>query len=325
MQNIRVQKYLPDNEAIWNAFVASSKNGTFLFDRQFMEYHSDRFDDFSLMLFSDDKVMAILPAHLKDNTVYSHLGLTYGGLLLLNSTKLCDCIAMLHAILKFLNQQKIETLYIKSIPYIYHKLPSNELEYAAFTAGASVVRRDSLSVIESSSRIKFSKSRLESVRRGQNNGLHIREDNNFELFWNQVLIPNLEGKHAAKPVHSVAEIMQLHQKFPENIRHFNVYLDDQIVAGTTVFVSDQVAHPQYVSGLPNKNETGALDFLYHHLISDVFVDKKFFDFGISNEENGMKLNQGLVFWKESFGARTITQDFYVIPTQNYSLLESVII
>jgi hypothetical protein len=75
----------------------------------------------------------------------------------------------------------------------------------------------------------------------------------------------------------------------------------------------------------NKNELGSLDFLYHHLITSVFKEKRFFDFGISNEEQGEKLNEGLVFWKESFGASTIVHDFYEVETSNYGLLDMVLI
>ena len=98
-----------------------------------------------------------------------------------------------------------------------------------------------------------------------------------------------------------------------------------IVAGTTVFVTDTVAHPQYISGNANKNELGSLDYLYGFLINTVFPDVHYFDFGISNEQQGLKLNQGLVFWKESFGARTVVQDFYEVDTKNYPLLNNVII
>ena len=112
---------------------------------------------------------------------------------------------------------------------------------------------------------------------------------------------------------------------PQNIRHFNVYHNDTIVAGTTVFVTDTVAHPQYISGNTDKNELGSLDYLYDYLINTVFPGIRYFDFGISNEQQGRKLNHGLVFWKESFGARTFVQDFYEVNTANYHLLNDVII
>jgi hypothetical protein len=61
------------------------------------------------------------------------------------------------------------------------------------------------------------------------------------------------------------------------------------------------------------------------LISETFKNKRFFDFGISNENQGRKLNNGLSYWKESFGASTIIQDFYEVKTSNYCLLDTVLI
>lgn len=182
-----------------------------------------------------------------------------------------------------------------------------------------------MAVLDLSKPYTISKTRKECIRRGIKNNLVIKEELDFKLFWEEVLEPNLDKKYQAKPVHSIAEIEMLQRKFPNNIRHFNVYQDDKIVAGTTIFVSENVAHPQYVSGMGNKNELGSLDFLYHHLITSVFMGKRFFDFGISNEDQGKKLNEGLVFWKESFGASIIVHDFYEVKTSNYGLLDTVLI
>ena len=68
-----------------------------------------------------------------------------------------------------------------------------------------------------------------------------------------------------------------------------------------------------------------MDFLYNHLIQNVFSNDKYFDFGISNENNGLQLNESLHYWKESFGARTIVQNFYEIETKNYVNLNQVLI
>ena len=147
----------------------------------------------------------------------------------------------------------------------------------------------------------------------------------FEEFWNQILIPNLTQKHHAKPVHSLEEIIKLKALFTENIRQFNVYQSGIIVAGTTIFETTNVAHCQYISGKEGKNELGGLDLLFYQLISETFKNKRFFDFGTSNENQGRKLNNGLSFWKESFGASTIVHDFYEVETSNGSLLEIVLL
>ena len=324
MNKYTIKQYESKDYERWNSFVGKAKNGTFLFYRDFMEYHANRFRDYSLIVLDGEKWVAILPANVVGNEVFSHQGLTYGGLVYTEKLKLASVIETFKSILSFLNDNKIEQLQLKLIPSIYHQKPAEELNYALFLAEAKLVRRDSLAVIDLSKPYTISKTRKECIRRGIKNNLVIQEELNFKLFWNEVLEPNLDKKHQAKPVHSLAEIEMLQQKFPSNIRHFNVYQGDKIVAGTTIFISENVAHPQYVSGMDNKNELGSLDFLYHHLITSVFKDKRFFDFGISNEEHGKKLNEGLVFWKESFGASTIVQDFYEVETINFTKLENVL-
>ena len=290
-----------------------------------MEYHSDRFQDFSLIVLDGEKWLGVLPANIVGNQVFSHQGLTYGGLVYNEKVKLASVIEIFRSILLFLNDNKMEKLQLKLIPSIYHIKPAEELNYALFLAEAQLIRRDSMAVLDLSKPYTISKTRKECIRRGIKNNLVIKEELDFKLFWEEVLEPNLDKKYKAKPVHSIAEIEMLQRKFPNNIRHFNVYQDDKIVAGTTIFVSENVAHPQYVSGMGNKNELGSLDFLYHHLITSVFMGKRFFDFGISNEDQGKKLNEGLVFWKESFGASIIVHDFYEVKTSNYGLLDTVLI
>ncbi|HEX9979239.1 MAG TPA: GNAT family N-acetyltransferase [Flavobacterium sp.] len=320
-----VRKYERKYFDIWNAFIATAKNATFLFHRDFMEYHSDRFRDCSMIIYENENPVALLPAHVEGNVVYSHNGLTYGGLVYGEKVKLAEIISIFSSVLKYLNSEGVMRMAIKTIPSIYHLKPAEEFHYALFLADAVLTRRDALSVIDLSKPYTVTKTRRESIRRGIKNELVIKEEPEFRLFWEKILIPNLAKKHGVKPVHSLEEIEKLHRSFPENIRHFNVYHQEQIVAGTTVFVSENVAHPQYISGREDKNTLGSLDFLYHHLLTEVFTQKRFFDFGISNEQQGRKLNEGLVFWKESLGANTVVQDFYEVDTINFASLEKVLI
>ena len=325
MKKYLVTQYNASHYDVWNAFISSSKNATFLFHRDFMEYHQNRFKDFSLLVFDDDNLVAVLPANRVEVEVFSHQGLTYGGLVLNEKARLSTTILIFRDILKFFNENGVLKLTIKLLPKFYNKSFSDELEYCLFITNSKIIQSDSLSTINLLKPYFISKTRNESIRRGEKNSLVIKEELEFELFWNQILIPNLDKKHKVKPVHSVSEIQLLQSRFPNNIRHFNVYQDDKIVAGTTVFVTDNVAHPQYISGNEAKNELGSLDYLYHHLITTVFKDKNYFDFGISNELQGRKINEGLLFWKESFGAKTVVQHFHEVETANYYLLENVLI
>lgn len=325
MKNYTVRGYTSEDYALWNAFISSAKNATFLFHRDFMEYHKDRFLDFSLLVFEAEKVVSVIPANRVGDALFSHQGLTYGGFVFDAKIKLGEVIAITKVVLQFLKHHGINTFQLKLIPSIYHQFFAEEIEYALFLTKAQLIRRDCLSVLDLTQPFTFSKDRRKCVSRGEKNNLSIREELKFELFWSEILIPNLHKKHHSKPVHTAAEMSSLQQKLPENIRHFNVYHNNVIIAGTTVFVTDRVAHPQYISGNEQKNELGSLDYLYDYLIKEVFKDKAFFDFGPSHLENGTKIQKGILFWKQSFGTKTTVQDYYEIDTAAFGLLDDILI
>jgi hypothetical protein len=320
-----VRIYQDSDYKQWNVFIAQAKNATFLFHRDFMEYHKDRFEDYSLIVLDGERWVAILPANRLENEVFSHQGLTYGGLVYNEKIKLASVIEIFRTVLFFLNENKIDKIHIKIIPSIYHQKPAEELHYALFLTEAQLIRRDTMAVIDLSKKLLIAGGRKEGIKKGKINKLEIKEVADFHDFWNEILIPNLDLKYQAKPVHSLQEITKLKVLFPKSIRQFNVYENGNIVAGTTIFESENVAHAQYISGKEDKNELGGLDVLYYHLLSEVFYKKKFFDFGISNENQGRKLNNGLAYWKESFGASTIVHDFYEVETANFIKLSDVLL
>lgn len=291
-----------------------------------MEYHQDRFDDNSYMVFKTNKPFALFPANKVESTLISHLGLSFGGLLLQPDAKFDDVLLAFSALLKQIEIDEITDVTIKITPKIYHDLPSDELDYLLFKLNAKLFRRDVASVIECSNQLEVNSSnRKRGLKRAKNNNLEVKESTDFESFWNDVLIPNLKKQHDAKPVHSIEEIEKLNKKFPKNIRQFNVYKETEVVAGCTIFESKNVAHAQYISGNENKQELGSLDILFDYLINSVFKNKKYFDFGISNENEGQQINRGLLSWKESFGARSATIDFYSIESKNHSKLNTTLI
>lgn len=301
--------YQPSDRSLWNAFLAKAKNATFLFHRDFMEYHSDRFTDHSLLIFQGEQLVGLLPATTKDEILYSHQGLTYGGIIVEQKCKLEAFLAIFDTVVSYA-KAKFRSVYFKTLPAIYAQLPSDELLYALFLHNAKLVRRDTLSVIDYRNPLQISSKRHYEIQKGIKSGIQVAQKQDFTEFWNEVLIPNLKEKHGTLPVHSLDEITLLKSRFPKNIAQYNAYYKGQIVAGATLFITESVVHVQYISSNSLRSTTGALDYLFSYLI-DFYKDKAlYFDFGISNENQGRDLNNGLLFWKESFGARTITQDFY---------------
>ena len=309
----------------WNNFIDNSKNSTFLFKREFMGYHSDRFKDFSLLVYKNSELVALFPLNINDGKVYSHEGLTYGGIIVKKDIKFVKFLELFIQILKHLNNLSIQKLFIKQIPIIYNSIFNGELDYLSYISGGVIYRRDIISVIDMQNDFKISKDRIQGYKRGLKNNLEVKETDDFDEFWNSILIPTLSKKHSAKPVHSLQEIKKLKSSFLENIKQFNVYHKNKIVAGTTIFQTKNVIHVQYIGSTSEKNSLGSLDFLFFKLIKKIYVNHRYFDFGNSHENEGMKINQGLNYWKEGFGARSLIQDYYEVETSNSEKLKNILI
>ncbi len=293
----------------WDSFVRNSKNGTFLLCRDFMDYHSDRFADYSLMIFDEDVLVALLPANINNNVVYSHQGLTYGGFILNNNIRSVQVLDVFKEMIYFLRNEKIETFIYKTIPYIYHRQPSEEDLYALFRSDAKLISRSISSAIDLSCKIGYNQLRKRKIKQAIKQGVSVSETENFSEFWN-ILDENLSAKHNTKPVHTLDEIKLLKEKFPNEIRLFCAEKENKVIAGCLVFETDKVAHIQYISANEEGKKCGALDLLFDKLISETFSDKRYFDFGISTENGGLLLNEGLISQKEGFGGRGVVYDTY---------------
>lgn len=294
----------------WNLFVAASKNGTFLFDRRFMDYHADRFCDHSLLVYRDQRLYALLPANQKDDTLVSHGGLTYGGLVTDSRCSAKGVLDAFTAINEYLRQQGFRHVVYKAVPWIYHQLPAEEDLYALTSVcHARLTIRDISSAIIGDRKMRFSESRKSGIRKAHRQGLTVAESTDFAAFW-QILNENLTGKYGVRPVHSVAELELLHSRFPEKIRLYMVFDGETPVGGTLLFLTPQVLHTQYISANAFGKQHGAIDLLFDHLINNTYKDYPYIDFGKSTVSDSADLNEQLIFQKEGFGARAVCYDTY---------------
>lgn len=308
----------------WNQFVESASNSTFLFNRSFMDYHKDRFTDHSLMVYDDkDNLLACFPANQSsDAEVWSHQGLTYGGFMFKPETKLPVYKEAYSSILQYYNQLGVKTIRYKAFPRFYNNLQTDEIEYCLFLSNATLYRRDTALAIDREYRIPYSGNIRREAKKADKQGVVISEENDFEGFWNTVLVPNLQARFGVNPVHSTQEMVLLKSAFPDKLKLFTAKTNDgDILAGTVMFEMKNVAHCQYISATDDGRKSGALNLLFTTLLDEHFLDKRFFDFGIANENDGKDVNPGLLAWKERMGGRTYSHDFYSIPTENYTFLK----
>lgn len=304
MSNLSIRRYDRSLSNIWNAFVRNSKNGTFLVNRGFTDYHADRFEDHSLIISSGDKITALLPANADGDTIVSHGGLTYGGFITDSRMSTALMLDVVGAATEYMRSAGFARLVYKPIPHFYQSVPAEEDLYAIYRAGGKQVRIDAASAIRMRDRPDFSKSKRQGAKAARAAGLEVRESHDWKACW-QLLEAVLSSRHGVSPTHSLAEIEALAATFPDKIRLFGAFSGADMLSALVIFDCGPTVHVQYIATSLAGRAAGGVDIIVDHLLSDTFRDCTWFDFGISTLNQGKVLNEGLSRQKEMFGARTV--------------------
>lgn len=308
---MKVIKYRSELEEEWNCFNSSSKNQLFMFNRKFMEYHKDRFTDYSLMFYDDnDELIAILPMSSHCSKLISHGGLTYGGFIVNSKMKQHLMNKCFEKMLEYIKINGFDEILYKTIPHFYHRQPAEEDRYSLFLNNASIRKIEPATVLSLKNPIHMAKGRKAQISRAKREGVVVKElytQNDFDKF---IELENkvLSKYHNTQAVHTGKELYLLHSRFPENIRLYAAMFENEMISGAVIFEYDKVIHTQYLAADETARRIGALDLVISNLINVYKDSKLWLDFGISTENNGLILNEGLISQKEGFGARTVVYE-----------------
>lgn len=309
---VEIRRYTTNDKQRWDEFVALSKNATFLHYRDYMDYHSDRFNDHSLMAFNEKgKLIALLPANADGDTLYSHQGLTFGGWLTqVKHFNANNMLEIFDSMCDYLKANGFRTLIYKATPHIFHRYPAEEDIYALFRHKAEILATNLSSTVDQRSSLRmFNRRAKRTIERAKNAGVTVAASEDYATFW-KILSDNLNNKYGASPVHTLDEILLLHERFPEHIKLYMSYIEGEAVAGAVIFEYGDVAHAQYSSANEKGSENGALGYLFSELVSNIYNHVRLFDFGTSNENGGLVLNENLIEMKSGYGARGIAFNIY---------------
>ncbi len=305
-----IRRYTTEDKLLWDRYVSRARNATFLFYRGYMDYHADRFQDFSLLFYKNGKLYALLPAHRRGTTLYSHFGLTYGGLLMDIRVTAADTCALFEELNDWLQAQGFRKVVYRPVPWIYHVHPSEEDLYAIYwKCGARLRSRNIGTTIFMQQRQRWRKDHLRRLRKAKDSGISVRSNAPLDEFW-QILNENLMDRFQAKPVHTLEEIELLKSRFPNNIIQYSAYKDGHIVGGILFYITAQVVHGQYSSTNAEGKELGAMEAIYERVMYHDYPQYPYLDFGSSTEQNGSILNEGLIAHKEGYGGRSVVYDTY---------------
>lgn len=306
MSMTEIIRYDATMAARWDEFARQSRNGTLLHQRGYMDYHSDRFTDCSLVAMREGKVCALLPACVDGDTLWSHRGLTYGGWLVPH--KHFDATVMLEvmdAACLWMCNHGLQRLVYKPVPHIYHRYPCEEDLYALFRHHAALVETNISTTIDLTCPLPLDRGNKSGANAARKAGIQVGPSEDWHGYW-QLLSSLLDERYGTRPVHTLDEMLLLQGRFPEGIKLYTATLQGELLAGVVMYLSTPVAHCQYIGASPQGKDSKALTLLFEYLIAESQrLGFRYFDFGISNEDHGRYLNEGLVRQKSRLGGRGI--------------------
>lgn len=306
---LSVRPYAPADAAAWDALVVQSRNGNWLHQRGYMDYHADRFVDASLVVERGGERVAALPANARGDTVFSHAGLSYAGLISSHALRAASTLAVFELIGEHYRARGFSRLLYKAVPHLFHAYPAEEDLYALHRLGARLQRRDASSAIALRGEPpRFTPERRRSIAKARKAGLRVQVGQDLADF--HALLTQVLERHGIAPTHRLEELQLLRSRFPAQIVLHEARAGDALLAGVVVYDFGRVVHAQYLAASEQGRQVDALSLLLAELIENVYAQRDYFSLGVSTEQEGRVLNEGLIEQKERFGARAIVHDHY---------------
>jgi hypothetical protein len=312
---MEISRYQESDASQWDELISQSPMSTFLHSRRYLSYHGDRFEDVSTVIRDGNgSLLAVFPAAVDPtnaSSVVSHPGITYGGIVHNGSLRGGRMIDALGALGDHYRERGFETLIYKVVPSIYHVAPAADDTYALFRLGAVRYRCDLSCAIDLQHRLPMSERRKRSLRKARKYEVEVVEGSDFiESLWS-VVEDNLKRKFTLRPVHSVQEIARLHSLFPDKIEFIVARLNSDVIAGIVLFMTTRVVHAQYTASSEAGQSVSALDVVLEHAVERAQErGMRYFDFGVSTENDGQLLNEGLYQYKSEYGAGGVVHEFH---------------
>lgn len=326
LRKLQIIVYNPNYKTVWDNFVASSNTPILLFYRNFMDYHQHRFIDNSLLIFENKELIALFPANKNienshSQNLYSHQGLTFGGLLTKPKTSFEIKEKIISELLIYAKNNNFKNLIIKQLPNFLQIIP-DEVEHYFWQANHAIqMTVDINSVLDLRKPFNWQKRKCRNIAKAKQNNITISKvykisqllDNqdDYREFWN-LLTQNLQSRFGINPVHSLVEIMELVNNFSNKISLYVAKMDNQIIAGTLLFDYGNSVHAQYIAANEVGKNLGATDLLFSEILSEMAKNYTYFSFGISNTRKDYEINQGLLAWKQGWGAEIYLHRCYKV-------------
>ena len=282
-----------------------------------MGYHpKNRFNDHSLIFKKKEKVIGVLPAAVivEDgaNILASHPGTSVGSCVVPVELSFSDALGIVEELSSYCVENNFSAIRITQPPLIYSRRISQYMDFAFRKAGYHYLRREVSSILFLENSVKenlakFKSTHRTAVRKAEKSGIIIRQTEDYENFY-KILKKNLSIRHDVSPTHSLSELLNLKELFPNKINLFGAYLKNEMIAGVINFVvNDRIVLAFYISHKKQYQELRPINLLFYKIFDWAICNNfKVFDFGIFTVHE--KPNMGLARFKENFGASGVFRD-----------------
>lgn len=320
---MKINVYNETFKDLWDDFVITSRNGTFMQQRTFLNYHfPGRFTDHSLIVYdAHDKLTAVIPAATKQegpNRIFSsHPGASHGGIVIDFKFNTNGSLTLVPLLIEYCREKNFKAIEIKLSPHIYHCWPCGEIDFALRYNGFSLSSTEFATVLPLQetelTKHNLANSAQRNINKAEKLGVTIKESRDYSTYWG-ILTNHLKHRHKAQPTHTLPEILDLKLRYPHSIKLFTAYWQGEMISGVLTFLLNRrVINCFYIASNSDFQHLRSLDLLFYKLINwGKTKGYCYLDWGISTEDKGRFVNQGLCSFKEKFGGRGILRETYYL-------------
>ena len=303
MKKIEFIEYHSKDNQKWDEIVKLSNSYSFLHERNYMEYHKNRFQDLSFFVKIQNELVGVIPGTILKNDYSSHSGLTFGGLII-KPNKSSQNYEIMENFIMHLNNSGVKNIRISRMPDMYKDSIDDGDMYALIKNGFKIGRFSLSQVINLKNGYKLPSHKQRGANKAKRDGLRISicDDSRQVLALAEF---NTKRKYGAQITHSYSEMNSLISKFPKNIKCYEVHDSAEMVCGAILYKSKNVNHLQYLASSGRGRKLRGQDYLMEYLLELTLKEEKYFSFGSSTESHGLKLNENLMKAKEEYGAYSV--------------------
>lgn len=310
---IEVKRYSQPDQSVWDIFVDNADNGFFFFKRAFMEYHADRFTDFSLLIYFNNHLVSLFPANLKGNQIHSHQGLSYGGLIYVHDLPL-DTISDIHnSIQDYFHQLGISSITVSPAPPQYSESRKNRYNDLLKNKSVKTEHSKPISIVDKDC-VKLPTRRRLRIPQSHEEKYRIIQVHDFKQVWPMIAECYI-NQHGFQPVHSTEEMLYLKSCFPDNIiaNAIQENSPNAPTIATLITLEDKnIVKFQYIGYTKEARNFNVIDFLYYKVIQKAIYENKSVDMGHSIDVNTNIINENIIFAKRRHGAIEIEANTFVL-------------